>query len=169
MVNFYPMAHRKLILEETEQEGYSLLALHCGEEAFKMAFLLNKHISLRLKRKTPDILFPQNGREVNFPLFEFVDARRYTTYWLVANKCRTIDAVLLPSEGLFDKEMPAQTFMAHLLPEFKKVDYFLKINSDYESFPLQKMISNVKHIKNVISTYLVEDEQIKSKHNLIFH
>ena len=45
------MASHKLILEDDYQEEFSLIAIHCSEEPYKMAYMLNKHLSLRLSRK----------------------------------------------------------------------------------------------------------------------
>ena len=59
--------------------------------------------------------------------------------------------------------------ISHLLPEFKKVDFFLKIESDIEKFPLRKTIAQLNEINEVISAYVVENQNIKSHNNLIFN
>ena len=46
-----------------------------------------------------------------------------------------------------------RTIMTHLLPEFKNADFFLKIESDFESLPLRRNISLINEIKQVISAY----------------
>jgi hypothetical protein len=54
------------------------------------------------------------------------------------------------------------------LPELKKVDYFIKVYSDFELEPLQTFVSKINAIAQVVSAYVVEQTAIKSKNNLIF-
>ena len=49
------MANFKLVLEDDFGEDFSLIAIHCSAEAYKMAYLLNDHMALRLKRKRVDL------------------------------------------------------------------------------------------------------------------
>jgi ribosomal protein L25 (general stress protein Ctc) len=55
-----------------------------------------------------------------------------------------------------------------LIPEFKKVDYFLKIENDEVEIDVSKIINALKKIERVSTVYPVEVEKIKSKNNLIF-
>ncbi len=45
------MATHKLILGDDFQDEFSLIAIHCSDEPYKMAYMLNKKIPLRLERK----------------------------------------------------------------------------------------------------------------------
>ena len=67
------MANYKLILEDDFKDEFTLIAIHCSEEAYKMAFLLNQHLSLQLKRRRTDLDFSKQGLELSFPWFEFED------------------------------------------------------------------------------------------------
>lgn len=69
----------------------------------------------------------------------------------------------------FSEETTTKNVTTYLLPEFKKVDYLIKIETDFENTPIRKTLSQVQEIKEVISAYVVESEHIKSKKNLIFH
>jgi hypothetical protein len=163
------MANHKLLLDEDFKEEFFLLAIHCSEEAYKMAYLLNKHLRLRLKREEVDLDYSNNGLEVTFPLFQFNNIVHYTTYNLVANKCKSLSANVQSSGGLFDNDTSDKMISTYLLPEYKKVDYFLKIQSEFETIPLRKILSDINEIKQVISVYEIEAENIKSKNNLIFN
>ncbi len=55
-----------------------------------------------------------------------------------------------------------------LLPELKKVDYFLKIESDEDDVKITDIIKKLKTIKSLSTVYVVDTETIKSKNNLIF-
>ncbi|MCW8981434.1 MAG: IPExxxVDY family protein [Altibacter sp.] len=161
------MVHHKLVLEDDFKETYSLLAIHCSEEAYKVAYLINQFVGLKLQRNNRDLEFSNNGLEVSFPRFIYDNEEQYTTYDLVANKCRSVVANVQSSGGLFT-ENASETVTTHLIPEFKKVDYFLKIISDFELIPLRKLISDINEIKQVISAYPVDVDSVKSKRNLIF-
>ncbi|MAP55749.1 IPExxxVDY family protein [Altibacter sp.] len=161
------MVHHKLVLEDDFKETYSLLAIHCSEEAYKVAYLINQFVGLKLRRNDRDLEFSNNGLEVSFPRFIYDNEAQYTTYDLVANTCRSVVANVQSSGGLFT-ENASETVLTHLIPEYKKVDYFLKIISDFELIPLRKLISDINEIKQVISAYPVDVDTVKSKRNLIF-
>jgi len=163
------MAHHKLLLDDEFEELYSLIAIHCSEEAYKMAFLLNKFGQLLLKRRATDLEFQDNGLEVTFPLFEFENEFAYTNYFMVANKCKSVVAQQMSTGGLFEKEVAEKVMTTYLIPELKNVDFFLKIESDSEKVPTRKMIASINEIKEVISAYEVDLDTIKTKNNLIFY
>lgn len=162
------MAHYKLVLEEDVKEDFSLIAIHCSEEAYKMAFLLNQWLQLRLKRRTLDLEYAENGLEITFPLFDFEDHDQYTTYYLVANKCKTVTARTVASGGLFESQSADEVVTKYLMPEYKQVDFFLKIASEYDATPIRKLLMQLNEINQVISAYTVEATDVKSKEHLIF-
>lgn len=161
------MAQHKLQLDDDFKENYSLIAIHCSEEAYKMAYILNKFVGLRLRRRKEDLELSNKGRDALFSLFEFEDDVQYTTYYLVANKCRTEITYSQGSSSLFIDDMP-ETVVSYLLPEHKRVDYFLKIESDLEIIPLRRLVFEINEIKEVISAYTINSEELKSESNLIF-
>lgn len=162
------MAHHKLMLDEDFNEEFSLLAIHCSEEAYKMAYLLNTHLGLQLEREKIDLEYSNNGFEATFPLFQYVNDLQYTTYYLVANKCKLAVANEPGTGDLFELEPTEKMKTTFLLPEFSKVDFFLKIQSDFTTIPIRKIIASINEIKQVISSYEIANEKIKSKNNLIF-
>tara|TARA_R100000306_G_scaffold14224_6_gene17258 strand:+ start:327 stop:818 length:492 start_codon:yes stop_codon:yes gene_type:complete len=162
------MATHKLIFDEDFEEPFTLIAIHCSEEAYKLAYLMNRHLNFRLKRRHIDLDFSTEGLLITFPLYDFDDVHKYTRFSLVANKCKSVDAGLQSSGGLFAEMFSEKATVHYLLPELKKVDYFLKIYSDFASVPLRKFLSEINDIKQVISAYTIEMDTIKSKNNLIF-
>ena len=162
------MANYKLILEDDFKDEFTLIAIHCGEEAYKMAFLLNQHLSLQLKRRRTDLDFSKHGLELSFPWFEFEDEHEYTTYDLLANSFKTINARTIASGGLFNDEASAELITEYLIPELKSADYLLKITYESQQLPIRKLLLDLNEIDQVISAYTVEIDQLKSKNNLIF-
>jgi len=55
-----------------------------------------------------------------------------------------------------------------LLPELKKVDYFLKIKNNHDTFDIEQVIKTINTIERISTVYAVIPEKIKSKNNLIF-
>lgn len=162
------MAHYKLVMDEESEEPFTLIAVHSSEEEYKVAYLMNQYLNTRFKRRRLDVDFPSNGLMITFPLFDFLDEFNYSQFYLVANKCRIVEAALQSSGGLFSEVNSDKATDHFLLPEFKKVDYFLKIYSDFENVPLQTLVSKINNIEQIISAYIVETDNIKSKNNLIF-
>lgn len=162
------MAHHKLVLDDEIDEEFTLLGLHCSEEDYKLAYLLNQHLNTRFKRKRIDLDFSTEGLLITFPIYQFEDAFKYSNFYLVTNKCRSTEASLQSSGGLFSDVFSEKETIRYLLPELKNVDYFLKIYSDFENIPLRKIISEINAIKQIISAYQIDAETIKSKNNLIF-
>lgn len=162
------MAHHKLLFDDEFELPFTLIAIHCSEEAYKIAYLLNQQLNMQLKRKRADLDFSTDGLLITFPLYDFEDVHKYTHFYLVGNKCRSVEATLQSSGGLFAEMVSEKSTVHYLLPEYKKVDYLLKIYSDFETVPLRRMLSQINEIKQVISAYTLETETIKSKNNLIF-
>ena len=163
------MINHKLVLENDFQEEFSLIAIHCSEQPYKMGYMINKQVSLRLARKKLDVDFSNNGLDIAFPIFEYEDESNYFVYNLVANKNKSLSAKFLSSGGLFSELATEKTINNFLLEEFKNVDYFLKVHSDYEKIPTRNLITSINQIEQVISAYRIESDRIKSKNNLIFN
>lgn len=162
------MAKYKLSFDDEQEEPFTLIAIHSSEEDYKVAYLINQHLNFCFKRRRLDIDLPSDGMMVSFPLFYFEDVFNYNQFFLIVNKCRTVQAALQSTGGLFSEVDSEKATDHYLLPEFKKVDYFLKIYSDFENIPLQTLVSQINNIDQIVSAHVVETENIKSKNNLIF-
>jgi hypothetical protein len=162
------LAHHKLLLEDDSNDNYSLIAIHCSEEPYKLAFMLNRHLSIRLKRKSLDLDFSNKGLEVTFPIFEYKNDLNLSVYNLVANKCYSQTAKVHSSGGLFDDIDSEKTITTYLLPEIKTADFILRLHNDNEKISIKNLISTIGEIEQIISAYQIENKKIKSKNNLIF-
>lgn len=162
------MANHKLVLEDDFEEDFSLIAIHCSEEPFKVAFLINKYANLKLARKQRDLDFSKKGLEITFPMYEFVDKFKYRQFNLVGNKCRSHEAYIASSGGLFGEIESENTVISYLLPEFKQVDYLLKINEAEDAIYFSNLLLEINNIQQVVTAYKIELDNIKSIKNLIF-
>lgn len=162
------MAHHKLIFEEDFEEEFKLIGIHTNVENYKIAFLLNQHLRTNFKRRRKDLDFSTASLSLNFPIFEFYDATTYYDMYLVANKSHSIEIYSLKLEGLFSESSTVKTNISYLIPEYKTVDYFIKVYTDLGEVPVKDIISAINKIKQIVSAYEVDIDTIKSINNLIF-
>ena len=142
-----------------------MLAIHSSLEEYKVAFYLNKYLQINLKRARVDVDFNHGDVQALYPLYQFKEPAKYRSIHLIKNKYKgPVKKVV--SSGLFTEEevSPQQTY---LIPEYREVDYFLKIEEDLEAKPFQRMINRISLIPNIITVYSVDPYQLKSKNNLI--
>ncbi len=158
------MAIQHLVLDTFEENDYELIAIHSSLPSYRLAFLLNKNLNLRLYRKSKDICFKFPDLTANFPLYQYYDSFLYNEYNLIGNKFETNSSA---SEGLFSTSDDFY-ITKHLIPELKKVDFFLKIESETSSFSSKLLITKLLITPQIITAYTVEHTKLKSKNNLIF-
>lgn len=159
------MLSHKLLLDDVEDD-YHLLAIHSSLEEFKMAFLLNLNLHLSLKRTRFDVDFNHGEIQALYPLFFFREPTKYRTYYLFKNKFKGSVKKVVSSGSLFIEEENS-TQLTYLIPEYKKVDYFLKIEDDLGEELIQDILNSISKIPRVITTYIVDVNQLKSRNNLI--
>lgn len=161
------MAVKKLILDDfIDDVDYTLIAVHCSIEGYRLAYFLNKKLGLNLKRKREDI---DLNTLAKYPIFEWEDIKQQVTWHLVSNVCR-IEEVIQPQENTLFHSQATRQNTFYLIPEYKRVNYFLKINDDgLLSKNSKKTLSNIQEIPHIITAYNVDVDTIKSKNNLIFY
>ena len=162
------MAVHKLILDDTCSESlYTLFAIHCRLEDYRLAYLLNKHLGITLSRKASDLDF-KNG-QISYSIYEWKDDKQLITWSLVSNICKTEELQESNYTSLFDnQEKITKTFQ--LIPEYKTVNYFLKIDSEFNFSKEKYILDNILDIPQIATAYHIKDSnELKSKDNLIFH
>lgn len=161
------LAH-KLVLDAVVDQPFKLIAIHCSVEEYKLAFLLNKHLDLHLSRARNDIDLHIKSVRAIFALYKFEDRQKYCGYFLISNKFKGQSKQTTAGFGsLFgEEEMASET--THLLPEYSKVDFFLKIEDESDFVSEVLLLDRIKQIPQIATAYSIETEKIKSKENLIF-
>lgn len=163
------MGFHKLDWDEQFEESFHLIALYSSQEAYKIAYLLNKHLHLKFERERLDIDFSNQGNLVTFPLYLYKNNPQEINYFLIANKCTTTKTQTTSSGNLFSNNEFQKEEIHYFMPEFKKVDYFIKIEQNIEEKELANFIKTIKKIPEITSCTLVNPQQIKLYTNLIFH
>ncbi|MFC7446187.1 hypothetical protein C7H62_1185 [Mesoflavibacter sp. HG96] len=161
------MAVKKLLLDDFfEEEQYILIGIHCTLEDYRLAFLINQVLDIRLKRKQEDVKFSKDNS--SFSLYEFNQEKQHIIYYLVANSCKVKQDQQQDINSLFSNEAFLTT-NKYLLPEFKKVNYLLKVETE---FPLNKeklILNKLLKIPQIVTAYSIDVDNLKTKNNLIFN
>ena len=78
----------QLLTFDLEEEDYLLVGIHSTEEDYRLAYLLNKYLKIKLSRYKHNLDFENS--EAEFPLFEFKDKNSFVSYYLINNKHKLI-------------------------------------------------------------------------------
>ena len=159
------MALHKLVLDDFEDATYALYAIHCRIEDYRLAYLLNHSLRLKLKRKPYDLDF--NYFSASYPIYEWENSNEYVTWNLVGNVCKKEQDSLYSSGMLFvDNDKTIKTY--HLIPELKNVDYFIKISNEVQNINEKLILNKLQAIPQIITSYKVDLSTVKHKEYLIF-
>ena len=161
------MAIHKLDLDEFDEIDYHLIAIHTTLEDYRLAYFINQHLPVNLSKSNEEILISIKEGETQFSRFYFDDEDNFVSWNLIQNKNEVIGQNEIINQDLFSNSSQVVATKVYLLPELKKVDYFLKIESD-DDLELAGIVKKLKSIKSLSTVYVVETETIKSKNNLIF-
>ncbi|MBO6879403.1 MULTISPECIES: IPExxxVDY family protein [Winogradskyella] len=158
------MALHKLLVDDFYDDTYKLIAIHCGLEDYRLAYLLNQSLELNLKRKSKDLDFEY--LKSSYSIFEWNNVSQFVTWNLVSNVCKKEEESLY-STGLFQtNEKVLKTF--NLVPEYKRVDYFIKISDEIQNVNEKLILDKLQNIPQIVTSYSVNPIQLKSKDHLIF-
>jgi hypothetical protein len=162
------MAIHKLNLGEFDEIDYHLIAIHTSLEDYRLAYFINQKVGLNLSKNKNEIQINIKEGETKFSGF-FYDDKKNGVFWnLIQNKNEVIQQKKESSQTLFSNIKMEVSTKVYLLPEFKKVDYFLKIENLEDTMDLMQIQILLNTIENISTVYTVETNKIKSKNNLIF-
>ncbi len=156
------MKVHKLDIDDFSEIDYELIAINTTTEDYLLAFLINKELKLALKRNKTDILSSGNT-EIGFSRYGFEDHSRDLFWTLVQNQKWTDSQT--NNSWLFEQTQQK----TYLLPEFKHVDYFLKIECwEFRQESTTDLLNKLKKIEKISAVFPIDIQKIKSKNNLIF-
>jgi hypothetical protein len=162
------MIIHKMNLDEFEKMEYQLVAIHTSLEEYRLAFYINQKLPINLSKFKNEIQIKSKDGETQFVRYVYEDAKNGLFWNLIQNKNEITIQNKGENEGLFAETQNSFATKVYLLPEFKKVDYFLKIENSEDTLEIPEITSLLNTIERVSTVYLIENENIKSKNNLIF-
>ena len=143
---------------------YSLIGIHSSEEDYRLAYLLNVCLQTKFSKSKHNLDF--KNRSDSFSIFEFEDNSCQLTNFLISNKFIG-DATGSIETNLFSKNISFSN-VSYLIPEKRKIDYFLKIEGDISKTELNKTIRKINNINQIITSYQIDPSTLISKDYLIF-
>ncbi len=162
------MAIHKLDIGEFDEIDYCLIAIHTSLEDYRLAYFINKKLPIILSKNKNEIQINIKEGETKFSRFHYYDKEKTTSWDLIQNKNEVIQQRKINAQNLFSNTTMEVATKVYLLPEFRKVDFFLKIDNTEAEVNVSKIQLLLNTIDNVSTVYQVSTSQIKSKNNLIF-
>ena len=162
------MAVHKLYIEEFEEEDYHIIAIHTSLEDYRLAYFLNRNLGIRLTKNELDIQSQVKGQTTSFARFSFGDNEKFINWDLVQNKNEIENTENNTTQDLFSGFKNKFSTSVYLLPEYKKVDYIIKIENAENEIDINKIVVQINSIESIKMVYAIDPKKIKSKNNLIF-
>lgn len=162
------MAVHKLDFDDFDEIDYHLIAIHTSLEDYRLAYFINQKLPINLSKNKDEIQINIKEGETNFSRFYYFDKKNAISWNLIQNKNEVIQQKYENSQNLFSNINLEVSTKVYLLPEFKKVDYFLKIENVAEEMNVTEIQVLLNTIDSISTAYIVETNKIKSKNNLIF-
>ena len=133
-----------------------------GLEDFKLAYLLNKNLGTHFYKSKEDLSYEKLKKQASFSIFNYSNIKYDFEWFLIANSSKRenqteSNELLLTSET-----------KTYLIPEKKKVDFFIKIIGNLQYSFITETVHKIKTIDQVITSYSIDKNTLKSKDFLIF-
>ena len=149
---------KKYFLLDDIVDQYQLIAIHTGLDDFSLAFILNKNLDSQFKRVKENI----NYKNSTFEVFHWENSKQGINCSLISNKNFIEFKNKDDSSSLFN--LP-KTKKVSLINSLSNVDFLLKIK---QGLDLNHTIKILNKLPQIFLSYIVDDEELKSKFNLIF-
>ncbi len=163
------MAIHKLDLGEFDEIDYHLIAIHTSLEDYRLAYFINQKLPINLGKNKNEIQINIKEGETKFSRFYYHEVEKGISWNLIQNKNEVIQQKNdTRQNNLFSNINMEFSTKVYLLPEFKKADYFLKIENLEDDLNVTHIQALLNTIDNISTAYTIETNKIKSKNNLIF-
>ena len=157
---------RKLVLTTSIDLDFKLIGINASLELFKLAFLINKNLSMQFIRTKKDVKMIYKNSKIYFSLYAFCDPKTTCKLYLIQNKSVYVNQKPKFATSLFEDQ---QEFMGkQLIKANLQSDYLIKIEDEFDRFKIKKLIHDLNEIPQIISAYEIPNESINSPENLIF-
>ena len=138
--------NRKILKFEIDLD-FVLIAITTSLKDYRICHHINKHLNFGFT-KSPDLEVDivQGSEPVFFSLYQYHWEASETDFFFIANK---------GSDG-------------YLVPEMRKADYFLMIKNYIDDDDLDKMVTALNRIPEIVAAVKIDPKKIKSRENLLF-
>ncbi|MFV0248185.1 MAG: IPExxxVDY family protein [Tenacibaculum sp.] len=159
------MLVHKLDFTDFSSSAYTLIAIHTVLNDYRLAYILNKTLNCEFKRCDFDIDKTEKYTQKH-KVKALFSVYRYTSseycFFLISNRYKYNNKMCQTT--LFSENFS----LSYLVPEMKKVNYFIKIEGITENGFLEILKKKINQIPQVSFCYKIDLKTLKSKDFLIF-
>jgi hypothetical protein len=138
--------NRKTLKFEIDLD-FVLIAITTSLKDYRICHHINKHLNFNfLKMADLEVDIVQGSGPVFFSLYEYHWEASETDFYFMANK---------GSDG-------------YLVPEMRKADYFLMVKNYIDNEDLDKLVTALNRIPEIVAAVKIDPKKIKSRENLLF-
>jgi len=153
-------------IDEFDEIDYQLIAIHTSLEDYRLAYFINQNFPVLLNKNNDDISITAKAGFALLSRFSFEDESDCSAWDLIQNQTDIAFQIESVTDDLFTRSNVKVASKAYLLPEFKKVDYLLKLqNIDGSADGISEKL---QQIEQITMSYTLDTSRIKSINNLIF-
>ncbi|MEX6626933.1 IPExxxVDY family protein [Tenacibaculum salmonis] len=156
------MVTHALNINELSINDYTLIGIHTMLNEYKLAYLLNRYLNIKFSQAAYNLDFTEKNNTSFYTVYEYTNTELGYDWFLIANVYKLNNKKVKTS--LFEENYSVR----YLVPEKQKIDFFLKIESGFDIEHIVKTIEVINNIPQIITSYEVEVESLKSKDFLIF-
>jgi hypothetical protein len=158
--NTHKLKTHKLVCEI--EHNYNLIGIHTTLEDYRLAYFLNEMFTICLEKFEIKMTFPNHLGL--FSIYEFNDLKEFCIWSLVKNNQVSKDDVNIVSQTLF---LDIENYYT-LINEYKRTDFFLKIDGEFNPESIEKSIKKIIKINGVQTAFQLNPKTLKSKDYLIY-
>ena len=148
--------YHKVYIEDFEEVDYHVIAIHTSLEDYRLAYFLNRDLEICLSKSNVDIQFQVKKGKTSFARFTFEDEKKVINWDLIQNKNEVVGLENNTIQDLFSNTKNTFSSSAYLLSEFKKVDFFLKIENAANEINVSEIVSKINAIDNINMVYSID-------------
>ena len=164
------MATYKLLIEDDELNATDIqfIAIHTSLEDYRLAYFLNRTLSISLSRNKEEVKVEQKEGTFFYPNYIFEEQESMVCWNLIQNEIQVEQQPKEASYDLFAKSDQAFISNVYFIPEYKKVNFFIKLQGANELYVINDLIASINSIDRISTVYSIDIDNLKSKNNLIF-
>ncbi|MDB4655236.1 IPExxxVDY family protein [Flavobacteriales bacterium] len=142
-----------------EEVDFKLFHIYCHLKDYRLCWALNEQFRCKMVRV--DDFLDEDSNLPSYAQFYWKDDIMHREFYLISNKPATTNAVVQNGD-LFATESREL-----LIPEVKKVDYFLQVYGQFTSIELEEIEEHLNMIQFINAAKMVDTSSSKSYLNLM--
>jgi hypothetical protein len=137
--------NRKTLKFEIDLD-FVLIAITTSLRDYRICHHINKRLNFNFSKSADlEVDIIQAGQPVFFSLYQYHWEASETDFYFIANKGSD----------------------AYLVPEMRKVDYFMMIKNYIDDADLEKLVTDLNKIQEIVAAVKIDPKKIKSRENLL--